>query len=168
MLTRVWCSRLEVDGVVSATDYGHAVLLEMPTRGADLQALLDGWQHQGHIHALHEQHALVPVQIGRYCLGRKNQARLEFLEDVALPVFSEGLQCLRTIYRAVAAVIHLGPDCRSGHYRSVLSVGSDWYYTDDSSRGLGCDITSEHMCNVCYIWLARPSLLSAPFGAVRQ
>ena len=30
VLTRVWCSRLEVDGIISATDYGHAVLLEMP------------------------------------------------------------------------------------------------------------------------------------------
>ena len=124
-LSNVWCSRRELDGHVSTTDRGQALLLEMSTPNSDLQALLDAWQHQEHVHALSDQQDLVPVQIGRYCGGRKNQAPLLFTEDVAVPVFSQGMRCLRTFYRPVAAVIHLGPECKSGHYRSLLRLGDD-------------------------------------------
>ena len=88
VLTRAWCSRNEEDGLIANTDFGQAVLLEMPARGVELQALVDEWQHQAHTHALTAQHAVVPIQIGRYHGGRKNQARLQFDEDTALPVFS--------------------------------------------------------------------------------
>ena len=157
--SQVWCSRFEEDGIVADTDHGKAILLEMTTRGADLQALIDEWQHQAHVHALSLQHPVVPVQIGRHSGGRKNQARLSFAEDVALPVFSNATCCLRTIYRPVAAVVHLGHECRSGHYRSILRWGSQWFYTGDGCRAVSCGMASEHLCNVCYIWLARPSLL---------
>ena len=124
--------------MITDTDFGQAILLEMPTRGADLQALVDAWQHQAHIHALSAQHEVVPIQIGRYCGGRKNQARLLFTEDTALPIFSQGIRCLRTYYRPVAAVIHIGRDCRSKHYRSLLRCGDAWFYTDDNSRAAAC------------------------------
>ena len=161
--TTVWCSRLEMDGLVETTDYGQALLLEMPTRGSELQALIDEWQHQAHAHALSSQQDVVPVQIGRYCGGRKNQARLLFTEDVSLPICSQGVRCVHTFYRPVAAVVHIGRDCRSGHYRSLLRSGGDaWFYTDDNCQAEQCILYREHQGNVCYIWLARSRLLSTP------
>ena len=160
-LSNVWCSRRELDGHVSTTDRGQALLLEMSTRSSDLQALLDAWQHQEHVHALSDQQDLVPVQIGRYCGGRKNQAPLLFTEDVAVPVFSQGMRCLHTFYRPVAAVIHLGPECKSGHYRSLLRLGDDWFYSDDNRPAERCMIEREHRGNVCYLWLVRSRLLNA-------
>ena len=162
VMTRTWCSRKNDDGIVVTTDHGIAVLLEMPTHGVDLQALIDEWQHQTHTHALSEQSVLVSVQIGRYRRGRKNQARLSFIDDVAVPVFADGLNCLRAIYRPVAAIVHLGPTCRSGHNRSLLRCGDHWYYTDDSRCAVRCSLEHEHFANVCYIWLARPH--SLPFS----
>ena len=152
--TNVWCSRPEMDGLVETT--------EMPTRGSDLQALIDEWQHQAHVHALSSQQDVVPVQIGRYCGGRKNQARLLFAEDVSLPIFSQGVRCVHTFYRPVAAVIHIGRDCRSGHYRSLLRSGDAWFYTDDSCQAERCTLDRDHQGNVCYIWLVRSRLLSTP------
>ena len=144
------------------TDFGQAILLEMPTRGTDLQALVDEWQHQTHTHALTAQHDVMPVQIGRRSGGRKNQARLLFTEDTALPIFSQGIRCLHTYYRPIAAVIHIGQECRSGHYRSLLRCGDEWFYTDDNSRAVACALDVEHQRNVCYLWLARSRLLSLP------
>ena len=156
----VWCSRLELDGHVSTTDHGQALLLEMPTRSSDLQALLDAWQHQAHVHALSAQQDLVPVQIGRYCGGRKNRAKLLFAEDVSIPVFSQGVRCLHTFYRTVAAIVHIGRDCRSGHYRSLLRSGDAWFYTDDNRQAERCTLDQEHQGNVCYLWLVRSRLLN--------
>ena len=162
VMARTWCSRKNDGGIVVNTDHGTAMLLEMPTHEVDLQALIDAWQHQAHAHALSEQSVLVPVQIGRYCRGRKNQARLSFMDDVAVPVFADGLNCLRAIYRLVAAIVHLGQTCRSGHYRSLLRCGDTWYYTDDGRCAARCSLEREHFANVCYIWLARPHSLPLP------
>ena len=155
----VWCSRLEIGGLVETTDHGQALLLEMPTRGTELQSLIDEWQHQAHVHALSSQQEIVPVQIGRCCGGRKNQARLLFSDDISLPIFSQGVRCVHTFYRPVAAVIHIGRDCRSGHYRSLLRSGDEWFYTDDGRQAERCVLEREHQGNVCYIWLVRTRLL---------
>ena len=160
VMYRTWCSRKNDAGIVVTTDRGAAVLLEMPTHEVNLQALIDEWQHQTHTHALSEQSVLVPVQIGRYCRGSKNQARLCLIDDVAVPVFADSLNCLRAIYRPDAAIVHLGPTCRSGHCRSLLRCGDAWYYTDDGRCAARCSLEREHFANVCYIWLARPRSLT--------
>ena len=92
------------------------------SRGTDLQSLIDEWQHEAHAHALSAQQAVVPLQTGRYGSGRKNLARLDFLDDVALPVFSQGYDAYTLSTGQSQPWCKLGRDAE----RATTAASSEW------------------------------------------
>ena len=111
----LWSSRIDELGVVRSMDYGNVISLTLPDSGSQLQELVDSWHDQMGVHALLEAANVVLLHLGRYRHGRKVLSRVQFLDDISLPCFGEGIRSVWLIYRPIAAVVHLGPRATEGH-----------------------------------------------------
>ena len=151
-LRGLWQSRFDGDGGVRVTDQGTMLYLQLPSASGSLQDLIEAWTFQQHVYALSGEWDRVPVVLGRYAWDRKNQAR------VLLPVFGHGCVLRQARYRVEAALVHLGDEPSSGHYRAILRHQGRWYYTDDGICSCEIEFEEVHACNVYLLWLVKRGL----------
>ena len=140
------------------TDRGTMLYLRLPSAPCSLQDLVEAWTFQHHVYALSGEWDRVPVVLGRYARDRKNQARVLFDGDVQLPVFGHGCVLRQARYRVEAALVHLGDEPSSGHYRAILRHQGKWYYTDEGTCSCETELQGVHACNVYLLWLVKQGL----------
>ena len=95
----------------------------------------------------------MPVVLGRYSGRAKNQARIYFDGDVLVPVLGEGRAMRQARYQVTSALIHIGNQPTSGHYRALLRSGDGWLSSDDAVPCARTGLSSEHACNAYLLWL---------------
>ena len=154
----LWQSRLEEVEGVRVTDGGSMLFLQVPFSSCSLQELIEAWTFQNHVYALTGEWDKLPVVLGRYTRGRKNQARVVFDGDLQLPVFGNGRDLRQARYRVESALVHLGNEPECGHYRALLRGDGQWFYTDDGVPSTSIHLQREHACNVYLLWLVKQGL----------
>ena len=157
-LRGLWQSRVDDEGGVRVTDRGTMLYFQLPSVSCTLQDLVEAWTFQQHVYALSGEWDRVPVVLGRYARGRKNQARVIFDGDLQLPVFGHGSDLRQARYRVAAALVHLGDEPNHGHYRALLRYRNRWYYTDDGIASCETQLQGVHACNVYLLWLVKQGL----------
>ena len=145
------------------------VVCELPTKArcstfssrpcpAPYKTLVEAWTFQQHVYALSGEWDRVPVVLGRYARGRKNQARVIFDGDLQLPVCGHGSDLRQARYRVAAALVHLGDEPSHGHYRALLRYRNKWFYTEDGIASCETQLQGVHACNVYLLWLVKQGL----------
>ena len=130
--------------------------MPIPHTARDLQDIVYHWHQAGDVHAFAHSTTCICLQLNRYIRQghvRKLTTAIRFDRPVFFPRFTMHLQTTWDKFQVVAAIVHLGRTTQSGHYRSLLKVGAQWMYTDDSCFATSTDITAEHEANVYVLWL---------------
>ena len=156
MIQAVWEAREIGRGVHNVVYAGCGMLyMELPSSDCDLQELVSAWSHQAQTHALALRSEFVVLHLGRFPHRGKSTAQVRFQQQVRIPVFSEGIDCVWETHIAVAGIVHYGDSPLSGHYRAVLRTQDDWWLTDDDTPAVKSD-QREELCRGLYtVWLKR-------------
>eukprot|EP00439_Symbiodinium_sp_Y106_P045279 s4327_g5.t1 len=110
------------------TDAGCGMIyLELPESDCDLQELMSAWSYQAQTHALVTKPEHFMIQLGRFPHRGKSHAQVRFQQQVRVPIFREGIECMWCDYTVAAGSVHYGDSPHSGHYRSVLRVQDQWW-----------------------------------------
>ncbi|CAE7204843.1 cdk7 [Symbiodinium sp. CCMP2592] len=120
----------------------------------DIQASVDDWHQQRHLHAFRSDAEWVVLQLDRF-KGRgvfqvRDNAALPIPGRLCLPVCTSRHAVHHQIYHTTAVVLHYGAQVSSGHYRVLLmgqgsgnaGASAVHYITDDDRQAVRCG-TSE-------------------------
>ena len=141
-----WGARIQVEGQVEEfLRSGNTRILLMVTPdglcSSDIQQFINQWHEQARTHALHSAPKHMYTQLPRYRETPsgivKHTIPLDLhRKEIMLPVFTSqaNADVSWKIYDITTAIIHLGPNQNSGHYR-VAAFTPDhtncWYSNDN-------------------------------------
>ena len=115
-------------------------MLHLPSEAGEwhLQELVWQWEAQASQHAIESCPHLLCLCLARYSHSegeaRKNCSVVRCgHEAIAFAKFTSPheISVDQVMYRVQSVVVHLGESPKQGHYRSFLSHGGHWFYTDD-------------------------------------
>ncbi|OLP82135.1 hypothetical protein AK812_SmicGene37250 [Symbiodinium microadriaticum] len=148
-----WESRIDSHASIEVYTRG-AGPIALPAQGntGDLQEAINAWHQQGSVHALCNHPDIILVYLARYVGNGKSFKEVFFHEEVKVPVFVQEMQVEWREYQPVSAVLHFGATPVAGHYRSLLKIKGQWYFTQDGvvakSQGLLRQHRKKRLCNL--------------------
>ncbi|CAE7663237.1 HCN2 [Symbiodinium sp. CCMP2592] len=158
-----WESRIQGPDAVEVYTHDSGPV-QIPTVGREctLQEAINKWHQQGALHALCYPPARLLVYLNRYTGAAKSFSQVWFDAEIAMPVFTHGMNLRWIPYQAISAVLHFGATPLAGHYRALLRDGSQWHFTQDGIRAKPQTILRQHRCNVYAVWLQRKAPTADP------
>ena len=163
-LSNLWEARVDADDQVKTVDSGsHYCPMRLylcDGRNGDtteLQDLLTTWSLESYgLQALAGVSDLLCIQIDRFDQqGHKSFQKLQWTSPVFLPYFTNSSMDIdRVPYEVVAMSFHLGDDPHSGHYRTAVWTGTQWFMLDDAAPPtIECSLPEPALRNCCLLWL---------------
>ena len=151
-----WESRIDSHGSVEVYTRGAGpIALPVQGQAGTLQEAISAWHQQGSLHALCSHPDILLVYLARYVGNGKSFTEITFHDEVQVPVFVQGMQIEWRVYRPVSAVLHFGATPVAGHYRSLLKISGQWFFTQDGVAAKSQNLLRQHRKNVYAIWLQR-------------
>ena len=140
--------------------------MHLPSEAGDwqLQELVWQWEAQASQHAFEDCPRLLCLCLARYSHSEGEASKNCSVvrcghEDIAFTTFAspQSLSVTQVMYRIQSVIVHLGMSPKHGRYRSFLSHGGHWFYTDDdrvAEPAQPADL--EVLSRQCYLlWLSR-------------
>ena len=127
-----WEARLMHSGTLQCGDHGGAcpLLLTASLQACEeehlcsMQACIEYWRCQAHIHALTAAPEFLCIQINRFVHKERVCSKcldpFHAEDQIKFPLYDGRLRTVDVPYVLRACIVHLGQQPDSGHYRSVL------------------------------------------------
>ena len=121
---------------------------------AEFLSMIDQWSRQTPARALITAERYAILALPRYVGDGKNSSPIRLQEMLSLPVFeAAGSDLIWHSYFLRAGVIHLGEEPTSGHYRSLISMETQWFLADDSHPPTACNLSDSTITGNVYLLL---------------